>query len=113
MRFITKSFTFHAAHRLRHSDRSNAANQAISGVCAFPQGHSRQLRVTLGGKVIDNGISHLIGSPKGVVRQSVLSRYDHGDLNTLPEYPQLPPTAEATAGSMLRLQEAETSVYYL
>lgn len=98
MRFITKSFTFHAAHRLRLPNRSDEENQAVFGVCAFPHGHTYQLQVTLAGAPDANGMILLFGTLKSIVREAVLSRYDHADLNALPEYQDVPPTAEVIAG---------------
>ncbi|MFH1984603.1 MAG: 6-carboxytetrahydropterin synthase [Pseudomonadota bacterium] len=98
MRCITKSFAFHAAHRLRHPDRTDEENQAVFGVCAFPHGHTYQLQVTLAGTPDDNGMILLFGSLKSIVSEAVLSRYDHADLNALPEYQRVPPTAEVIAG---------------
>lgn len=98
MRSITKSFTFHAAHRLRLPDRSDEENRALFGVCAFPHGHTYHLQVTLAGRPDENGMILLFGTLKSIVQEAVLSRYDHADLNTLPEYAAVPPTAEVIAG---------------
>lgn len=98
MRFITKSFTFHAAHRLVHPDRTDEDNQAIFGMCAHPHGHTYRLQVSLAGEPDENGMILLFGTLKEIVRETVLSRYDHADLNQLPEYRCLPPTAEIMAG---------------
>ena len=40
----------------------------------------------------------LFGTLKSIVKEVVLSRYDHADLNALPEYRETPPTAEVMAG---------------
>jgi len=100
---ITKSFTFHAAHRLRHPHRTDEDNQAIFGVCALPHGHTYQLQVTLCGTPDENGMILLFENLKAIVGDAVLSRYDHADLNALAEYRAVPPTAEVMAGHIFEI----------
>lgn len=94
---ITKEFSFHAAHRLHLRDRSDAENMTIYGDCARLHGHTYRLQVCLAGRPDETGMILHFGKLKDLVQREVLSRYDHADLSDLPEYQNLPATAENMA----------------
>lgn len=74
---ITKQFRFEAAHQLPHH----------RGKCARPHGHSYLLEVSLRGPVkeqpgaSDHGMVLDFSALGEVVRESVVARLDHHDLN--------------------------------
>jgi 6-pyruvoyltetrahydropterin/6-carboxytetrahydropterin synthase len=78
---ITKIFRFESAHSLpRHH-----------GKCARPHGHSYRLEVTLRGLIkdapgeSDHGMVMDFGDLSQVVKNAVIERLDHQDLNTVTE----------------------------
>ncbi len=74
---LTKVFRFEAAHQLVYH----------GGKCARPHGHSYRLEVTLRGPVkdtpgrSDHGMVMDFGDLAQLVREAVLERLDHTDLN--------------------------------
>ncbi|SFL83633.1 6-pyruvoyltetrahydropterin/6-carboxytetrahydropterin synthase [Desulfomicrobium norvegicum] len=99
---ITKEFSFHAAHRLHLRDLSESDNLRIYGNCARLHGHTYRLQVQLAGRPDETGMILHFGELKGIVQRKVLSRYDHADLSDLPEYHDLPATAENMAEHIFR-----------
>ena len=94
---ITKEFSFHAAHRLHLPHLTEAENRAVYGPCSRLHGHTYRLRVTLEGRPDETGMILHFSELKGIVTDEVLSRYDHADLSELPEYLEVPATAENMA----------------
>jgi len=94
---ITKELRFDAAHRLYLPDLSETRNREIFGKCCQFHGHTYRLRVTVAGPVQSTGMILNYTELKGIVKDRILSRYDHADLNTLDEYRDMPPTAENMA----------------
>lgn len=74
---LTKSFTFEAAHHL----------PGHRGKCARPHGHSYTLEVTLRGPIrhapgeSDHGMVLDFADLSQVVKEAVIARLDHYDLN--------------------------------
>ena len=95
---ITKEFLFDAAHRLRREALSDAENLAIFGKCSKTHGHTYRLRITVSGPVDENGMILHFAELKRLVKERVVDRYDHAMLNDLPEYRDVPPTAEVMVG---------------
>ncbi len=81
---VTHQFGFEAAHHLPHHP----------GKCRRPHGHSWTCRVTVEGPVNpDDGMAFDFLELQKIVRERILARVEHRDLNDL-----LPnPTAELTA----------------
>jgi len=94
---ITKEFVFDAAHHLSLPHLSPEENFAIYGHCTKVHGHTYRLQVTLHGTCGEDGMVVNFCTLKKLVREHILDRYDHSDLNTLPEYRHIPPTAENMA----------------
>lgn len=94
---ITKEFSFHAAHRLRLRTLSEEENRAVYGDCAKLHGHTYRLQVTLEGSPDTTGMILHFSELKRIVQGEVLDRYDHADLSELPEYQDVPTTAENMA----------------
>ena len=94
---ITKELRFDAAHRLYLPHLSETENREIFGKCCRFHGHTYRLRVTVAGPVQDTGMIVNFTELKALVKERILSRYDHACLNELEEYRDCPPTAENMA----------------
>lgn len=74
---ITKVFPFEAAHHLCYH----------KGKCARPHGHSYKLEVSVRGEIkndpgeSDHGMVMDFGDISQIVKETILSRLDHTDLN--------------------------------
>lgn len=74
---VTKIFGFEAAHNLPHYD----------GACHQLHGHSYKLHVTVTGDVIEDTANPKCGmiidfkDLKAVVKEHIIDRYDHSNLN--------------------------------
>jgi 6-pyruvoyltetrahydropterin/6-carboxytetrahydropterin synthase len=94
---LTRRYMFSASHRL-HSDQLSAAeNLATYGKCNNPHGHGHNymIEVTVSGQVhAQTGMVCNLGDLDGFVHQNVLERYDHQNLNLLPEFASQVPTTE-------------------
>lgn len=69
--FVTKEFTFDAAHHLTD----------YYGKCEKPHGHTYKLQVTLTGKLSSNGLLLDFVLLKKVVTKHILAKLDHSNLN--------------------------------
>lgn len=83
---ISKDFHFEAAHHLRN----------YIGKCQFPHGHSYHGTVWVDGK--RNEIGFVIDY--GEISE-IINYFDHKDLNELPEFQELNPTAENIAYTIM------------
>ncbi len=98
---------FNAAHRLFVPDWSEAENAAVFGKCSNPNyhGHNYQLIVKVTG-VPDKTTGFVIDLKvlSDIIREEVLLRYDHKNLNLdTEEFRHLNPTAENIAISIYQL----------
>ena len=94
---ITRRYTFAASHRL-HSDQLSAEeNRQLFGKCNNPNGHGHNyvLFVTIQG-LIDpkKGTVADIGFIDEIVRNTVIARFNHQDLNLDPGFSALTTTGE-------------------
>lgn len=92
---------FNAAHRIHNPELSDADNARIYGKCNNPNyhGHNYDLTVRVSG-VVDPVIGYVIdlGTLSATVREVVLDRLDHMNLNLdVPEFSDLNPTVENIA----------------
>jgi 6-pyruvoyltetrahydropterin/6-carboxytetrahydropterin synthase len=104
---LTRRYSFSAAHRLNSPEFSPEENRRIYGKCNNPYGHGHNYTLHVGvrgpldraaGRVVDVRVLDQL------VKETVLARYDHKDLNAdLPEFASAPPTAENIA---MRIREA-------
>ena len=81
--FLTKEFTFDAAHNL----------VAYHGKCERLHGHTYKMAVTIDGTPDEEGMIVDFIELKGIVKAEILSKFDHAYLNEI--IPQ--PTAENIA----------------
>ena len=94
---ITQEFRFDAAHKLWRQDLSDEENRALYGRCADFHGHTFTLRITVSGPLDASGMIVDFIKLKRLVTVRILDLYDHANLNALPQFQTIPPTAENMA----------------
>jgi 6-pyruvoyltetrahydropterin/6-carboxytetrahydropterin synthase len=94
---LTRRYWFSASHRL-HSDAMSAdENRRTYGKCNNPHGHGHNyfVEVTVSGQVDPaTGMVCNLVDIDNCVRREFLDRFDHANLNTLPEFRGQVPTTE-------------------
>jgi 6-pyruvoyltetrahydropterin/6-carboxytetrahydropterin synthase len=88
---------FSASHRLHSEEMSPEENRATYGKCnnPFGHGHNYMVEVTVSGQVDPaTGMVCNLVDLDGFVGREVLNRYDHQNLNTVPEFKTRVPTTE-------------------
>jgi 6-pyruvoyltetrahydropterin/6-carboxytetrahydropterin synthase len=95
--YLTRRYWLAASHRL-HSERlSEEQNRATYGKCNNPHGHGHNylVEITVGGRIdpLTGMVCNLV-ELDGVVTREVLERFDHQNLNCMPEFRELVPTSE-------------------
>ncbi|MDP7071780.1 MAG: 6-carboxytetrahydropterin synthase [Candidatus Marinimicrobia bacterium] len=76
--FVTKSFSFSAAHKYGHKDWTEEKNEEIFGPDAKLHGHNYILEVTVTGEINpDTGFIVDLGHLKEVVNEKIVNRIDH------------------------------------
>jgi 6-pyruvoyltetrahydropterin/6-carboxytetrahydropterin synthase len=94
---LTRRYMFSASHRLHSEQMSAEENLAIYGKCNNPYGHGHNymVEVTVSGPVDEQtGMVCNLVDLDGFVRDRVLERYDHQNLNLLSEFANEVPTTE-------------------
>ncbi|MFY9742689.1 MAG: 6-carboxytetrahydropterin synthase [Candidatus Sulfotelmatobacter sp.] len=94
---LSRRYLLSASHRLHSDAMSEAENQSIYGKCNNPYGHGHNytLQVTVSGPVDEQtGMVCNLVDLDGFIEREVLARYDHQNLNTLPEFAEEVPTTE-------------------
>jgi len=82
--YITRRETFAAAHRLFKPELSDEENLKLFGKCSNPNwhGHNYTLEVIVKGEVDkDTGFVMDLKDLKDIVRENVISKVDHKNLN--------------------------------
>jgi len=82
---IRARLTFSAAHILRNPDRDEAWNQRTYGKDANPAGHGHNytLEVSVKGTIdAETGMVMDLAKLKDIMRECVIDRVDHNNLNT-------------------------------
>jgi 6-pyruvoyltetrahydropterin/6-carboxytetrahydropterin synthase len=82
--YITRRETFAAAHRLFKPELSDEENLKLFGKCSNPNwhGHNYTLEVVVAGEVDnDTGFVMDLKELKKIVREHVISKVDHKNLN--------------------------------
>jgi|SRR4051812_27950458 6-pyruvoyltetrahydropterin/6-carboxytetrahydropterin synthase len=95
--YLTRRYMFSASHRLHCDDMTDAENQATYGKCNNPHGHGHNyfVEVTVSGQVDPaTGMVCNLVEIDSCVRREILERFDHVNLNTLPEFRGQVPTTE-------------------
>lgn len=98
---VCRNEHFNAAHRLYNPDWSAEKNDNAFGLCNNPNfhGHNYNLTVKVRGEINpETGYVIDIKTLKMIIRETVLIRFDHKNLNLdVPEFSKLNPTAENIA----------------
>ena len=95
--YLTRRYMFSASHRLHCDGLSDAENQATYGKCNNPFGHGHNyfVEVTVSGQVDPaTGMVCNLVDIDNFVHREILDRFDHANLNTLPEFREQVPTTE-------------------
>jgi 6-pyruvoyltetrahydropterin/6-carboxytetrahydropterin synthase len=94
---LTRRYWFSASHRLHSDEMSEEENRATYGKCNNPYGHGHNyaLEVTISGPVeASTGMICNLADLDGFVHSEIVARYEHVNLNTLPEFNRRVPTTE-------------------
>ena len=94
---LSRRYLFSASHRLHSDEMSEAENRATYGKCNNPYGHGHNytIEVTVSGQVnAQTGMVCNLVDLDSFVRNQILDRYDHQNLNLLADFAQLVPTTE-------------------
>jgi 6-pyruvoyltetrahydropterin/6-carboxytetrahydropterin synthase len=95
--YLNRRYMFSAAHRLHSDQLSEAENRELYGKCNNPHGHGHNytIEISVSGQVdARTGMVCNLVDIDECVRQQVLERYDHQNLNLLPEFKSVVPTTE-------------------
>ena len=95
--YLTRRYGFSASHRLHSAALSDEENRNTYGKCNNPYGHGHNyfIEITVSGPVDpQTGMVCNLADLDGWVRDNVLERYDHQDLNHLTEFAERAPTTE-------------------
>jgi 6-pyruvoyltetrahydropterin/6-carboxytetrahydropterin synthase len=94
---LTRRYLFSASHRLHTDELSAQQNRDIYGKCNNPYGHGHNyfLEVTVSGQVDQaTGMVCNLVDLDAFVQDEIIARFDHQNLNTLPEFSASVPTTE-------------------
>ena len=94
---LTRRYRFSASHRLHDQSMSPEENLATYGKCNNPYGHGHNyiVEVTVSGQVDPStGMVCNLVDLDGFVKEQIVNRYDHTNLNTVDEFQKLVPTTE-------------------
>ncbi len=104
---VSRKEHFNAAHRLYRPEWSDARNEKIFGKCSNPNyhGHNYEIIVSLTGEPQeDTGYVFDMKVLSDLIKEHVLSKFDHKNLNLDTEYfKDLNPTAENIAVVIWRI----------
>ena len=113
---LTRRYMFSASHRL-HSDQMSAEeNRATYGKCSNPYGHGHNytIEITVSGPVDEQtGMVCNLVDLDGFVHGQILERYDHQNLNLLPEFTSAVPTTENLCISIYEIVKRGFKVAHL
>lgn len=114
--YLTRRYWFAASHRLHNDAFSDDQNRETYGKCNNPHGHGHNyaVEVTVSGQVnAKTGMVCNLVDLDGCVDQQVLARYDHQNLNTLPEFGQAVPTTENLCVRIYEIIKKEFTLAHL
>jgi 6-pyruvoyltetrahydropterin/6-carboxytetrahydropterin synthase len=98
MMLVTRRETFSAAHRLYNPAFTDEENLRTFGKCSNPNwhGHNYTLEVVVAGEVNqDTGFVIDLSKLKSIIREHIISKVDHKNLNTETDFMQgINPTSE-------------------
>jgi 6-pyruvoyltetrahydropterin/6-carboxytetrahydropterin synthase len=114
--YLTRRYMFSSSHRLHSESLSDAENQATYGKCNNPHGHGHNyfVEVTVSGQVDPaTGMVCNLVDLDTCVRAEILERFDHQNLNTLPEFAGLVPTTEVLSEKIYEILKREFRAAHL
>jgi 6-pyruvoyltetrahydropterin/6-carboxytetrahydropterin synthase len=94
---LSRRYMFSASHRLHSDQMSEEENRTTYGKCNNPYGHGHNytIEVTVSGAVDQQtGMVCNLVDLDAFVRNHIVERYDHQNLNLLPDFAKLVPTTE-------------------
>ena len=94
---LTRAYMFSASHRLHSEAMSDEENALTYGKCNNPYGHGHNymIEITVSGPVDpETGMVCNLVDLDGFVNAEIVDRFDHQNLNLLPEFVQVVPTTE-------------------
>ena len=91
---ITRRYRFCAAHRLHTDYLSSEANWAAFGKCNNPNGHGHNYVVLVTIKSVADQETRRLEQLDRVVEDTIVSRFDHQDLNQDPAFAETTTTGE-------------------
>ena len=104
--YLTRRYWFAASHRLHCDQFTDEQNRATYGKCNNPYGHGHNyaLEVTVSGHIdpVSGMICNLVDLDS-FVQANVLEKFDHENLNTIPEFAQIVPTSENLAEEIFHI----------
>ena len=98
--FITRTYTFCAAHRLHTDQLPDDVNQKIFGKCNNLNGHGHNytVQVTVQGELnTETGLVTNVSQLDQLVQDMIIARFDHQHLNFDPAFQNLTTTGENLA----------------
>lgn len=106
--YLTRRYRFSASHRLHCDAMSAEENQRVYGKCnnPFGHGHNYALEVTVAGQVEPKtGMVCNLADLDSFVKQKILKRFEHENLNYLEEFHSVVPTTENLCIEIYRILE--------
>ena len=97
---ITRRYKFAAMHRLHTEHLSEEDSWKVFGKCNNPNGHGHNyvILVTVAGAINERtGLATDIAALDRIVRETVVARFDHRDLNADPAFADKTTTGENLA----------------
>lgn len=104
--YLSRRYHFSASHRLHSDSYSPKQNRAVFGKCnnPFGHGHNYVVQVTMAGEVDPvTGMVCDLAALDAFAREKLLARFDHQNLNTLPEFAAMVPSTENLAIVVARI----------
>jgi 6-pyruvoyltetrahydropterin/6-carboxytetrahydropterin synthase len=103
---LSRRWQIAASHRLYAASYDEAWNLSVYGKCSNPHGHGHTytIEVTLAGPVdLVTGMVTNLADLDRFAQAEVIDRFDHQNLNLLPEFCELVPTTENFAMVIRRI----------
>jgi 6-pyruvoyltetrahydropterin/6-carboxytetrahydropterin synthase len=95
--YLTRRYMFSASHRLHSEEMSAEKNREVYGKCNNPYGHGHNysVEITVSGPIDgQTGMVCNLVDLDELVREQMVERYDHQNLNCLAEFAGQVPTTE-------------------
>ncbi len=114
--YLTRRYMFSSSHRLHSEQLGEAENRETYGKCNNPFGHGHNyfVEVTVSGQVdAKTGMVCSLVDLDECVKGEVVERYDHQNLNMLPEFARLVPTTEVLCEKIYDILKREFKAAHL